>query len=180
MLGDSIAVRAVLSDEQFQPLDVPSVDANVFTPSGRIEVLRLRTLQGEPRAGTYGGQFVVRESGDHEVRLTLGDALNEQLLRQSVRVRLPTMELERPRRNDELLNRIAQITDGLYLPVDDSASVTSVADQLIATIQPRPQQSILPGTYDAAFVLRRNAVLMWLLTTFLTMEWLVRRLHRLA
>lgn len=180
MVGDSVTVRAVLSDEQFEPLDLPEVGAKVLTPYGRIEELPLLRLKGEPRSGTYGGQFVVREAGDYEIRLTLGDALNEQLLRQNVRVRLPTMELERPRRNDDLLNRLATLTDGNYFPMDESTSVEAIADSLLEAIQPRPQQSILPGTYDQIFVLRRNSALMWLLATFLTMEWVVRRLHRLA
>jgi len=180
MVGDSISVRAVLSDEQFEPLDVPEVDAKILTPGGRIEDLRLLPLQGEPRAGTYGAQFVVRESGDYEVRLTLGDALNEQLLQQALRVRLPTTELERPRRNDELLTRLASLSNGKYFPMDESVSSQDVATSLIQNIQPRSQQSILPGTYDQEFLIRRNAVLMWLLATFLTMEWVVRRLHRLA
>jgi hypothetical protein len=55
-----------------------------------------------------------------------------------------------------------------------------VAEQLIGGISPQPQASILPGTYDERFTVRRNAVLMWLLATFLSMEWIVRRLHRLA
>ena len=180
MVGDSISVRAVLSDEQFEPLNVPQVNANLLTPDGRIQELRLMPLQGEARPGTYGGQFVVREAGDYEVRLTLGDALNEQLLQQGLRVRLPTLELERPRRNDELLERLASMTSGQYFPVDESVSGLSVAEKLIGDISPQPQASILPGTYDERFTVRRNAVLMWLLATFLSMEWIVRRLHRLA
>ena len=180
MVGDSISVRAVLSGEQFEPLDVPQVDANLLTPDGRIQELKLLPLQGEARPGTYGGQFVVREAGDYEVRLTLGDALNEQLLQQGLRVRLPTLELERPRRNDELLERLASMTSGQYFQVDESVSGLAVAEELIGAILPQPQESVLPGTYDVQFNLRRNAVLMWLLATFLTMEWIVRRLHRLA
>ena len=180
MIGDSITVRAVLSDEQFEPLNVEEVAAKVFLPDGKIQDLRLLPLQGEPRAGTYGGQFVVRDSGDHEVRLAIGDALNEQLLQQVVRVRLPTQELERPRRNDDVLNRLARLTSGSYLPVDDGVSSESISDEITTQIQPQPQETILPGTYEAAFTVRRNAVLMWLLATMLTMEWVIRRLHRLA
>ncbi|MDB4678868.1 VWA domain-containing protein [Rhodopirellula sp.] len=180
MVGDSVAVRAVLSDEQFEPLDVPQLDANLLTPDGRIEVLKLLPLQGEPRPGTYGGQFVVREAGSHEVRLSFGDALNEQLLRQSVQVRLPTQELERPQRNDELLERLAKMTAGQYLAVDPSTTNQSVVDSLLERIVPQPQVSILPGSPDQLFSLRRNAVLMWLFAGLLSMEWIVRRLHRLA
>ena len=180
MVGDSISVRAVLTDEQFEPLNVPKVEAKLLTPGGRIEDLTLLPLEGEPRAGTYGGQFLVRESGDYEIRVTLGDALGEQLLTQNLRVRLPTSELERPRRNDELLQRLAKMTSGRYLPINEVTTDTELNTVLLDSIRPQPQQSVLPGSYDQPFLIRRNAGLMWLLATFLTMEWIIRRLHRLA
>jgi hypothetical protein len=180
MVGDSITIRAVLTDEQFEPLDVPEVPAKLLAPGGRIEDIRLLPLKGEPRAGTYGGRFVVREAGSYEIRLTLGDALEEQVLRQSVQVRLPTIELERPRRNDEELTQFASVTGGDYLPVDEITSVDQVEQALVSQLRPQPQTTILPGTPDLEFGTRRNAVLMWLIATLLTMEWVTRRLHRLA
>ena len=180
MVGDTIVVRAVLSNEQFEPLDVPEVPAKLLSPSGRIDDITLQPLKGEPRAGTYGGRFIVREPGSYELRLTLGDALDEQVLRQSVQVRLPTIELERPRRNDEELQQYASITNGDYLPLDTTTSDTEVQTQLVAAIRPQPQVTILPGTPNSQFTERRNVVLMRLIATMLTMEWVTRRLHRLA
>lgn len=180
MLGDSITVRAVLTDEQFEPLDLPEVPAKLFSPGGAIDDLRLLPLQGEPRAGTYGGRFVVREAGNYEIQLTLGDALNEQVLQQNVQARLPTIELERPRRNDAELEQVASMTGGDYLPIDDTTSDLQVKEGLVNLLRPQPQTTILPGTPDLEFSTRRNAVLMWLIATMLTMEWVTRRLHRLA
>ncbi len=179
-VGDTITIRAVLTDDQFEPLDVAEVPAKLLAPGGRIDDLRLLPQQGEPRAGTYGARFVVREAGSYEVRLTLGDALNEQVLRQSVQVRLPTVELERPRRNDADLQSFATITGGEYLRVDAETPDQAIATKLVSWIRPQPQTSVLPGTPDVDFTRRRNAVLMWLLATMLTMEWVIRRLHRLA
>ena len=179
MVGDSISVRAVLTDEQFEPLNVAKVEAKLLTPGGRIEDLTLLPLEGEPRAGTYGGQFLVRVR-DYEIRVTLGDALGEQLLTQNLRVRLPTSELERPRRNDELLQRLAKMTSGRYLPINEVTTDAELNTVLLDSIRPQTQQSVLPGSYDQPFLIRRNAGLMWLLATFLTMEWIIRRLHRLA
>lgn len=180
MVGDTITIRAVLTDEQFEPLDVAEVPAKLLAPGGRIEDIRLLPLKGEPRAGTYGGRFVVREAGSYEIRLTLGDALEEQVLRQNVQVRLPTIELERPRRNDEELTQFASVTGGDYLPVDDATSDVQIQESLVSSLRPQPQTTILPGTPDLEFGSRRNAVLMWLIATLLTMEWVTRRLHRLA
>ena len=180
MVGDTITVRAVLTDDQFEPLDVAEVPAKLLAPGGRIDDIRLLPLKGEPRAGTYGGRFIVREAGSYELRLTLGDALDEQVLRQSVQVRLPTIELERPRRNDADLIQFATMTGGQYLAVNEGTTDASITDELATWIRPQPQTTILPGTPDDDFRRRRNAILMWLIATMLTMEWVTRRLHRLA
>ncbi|MDA7915501.1 VWA domain-containing protein, partial [bacterium] len=164
----------------YEPLDVPEVPAKLLSPSGRIDDITLQPLKGEPRAGTYGGRFIVRESGSYELRLTVGDALEEQVLRQSVQVRLPTVELERPRRNDDELKQYATLTNGVYIPVNPSTSNDDIETQLVSFVRPQPQVSILPGTPNSMFTERRNVVLMWLIATMLTMEWIVRRLHRLA
>ena len=180
MVGDTITVRAVLTDEQFEPLTDPEVRAKLLTPGGRIVDVRLTPIEGETRPGTYSGRFVVREAGNHELRLTLGDALDEQLFRQNVQVRLPTIELERPQRNDEALIELASTTGGEYLPVDVAISDEGLADRLVETIRPQPQSTVLPGTPDPVFAERRNATLLWLIASVLSMEWVVRRLHRLA
>lgn len=180
-VGDTITVRAVLSNEQFEPLRVASVDTNLLKPDGSIEVVKLTPVPEETREGTYSGRFVVRSAGSYELRLTLGDALGEQVLRQSIQVRLPTVELERPKRNDDDLEFLASTTGGKYLALsenmdEDAKSVVNLAKSIL----PQPQTSILPGTPDADFNLRRNAVLLWLIATALTFEWILRRLQRLA
>lgn len=180
MVGDSIVVRAVLTDAQYEPLEVPEVNAALLGPGGQIEEFKLLPLEGEPRPGTYGARFTVREGGNYEVRLTLGDALNEQVLSQSVQVRMPRRELENPRRNDAELSEIAAVTQGKFIPVEEETAETAVADQLVSLIRPQPQTTILPGTPDREFNERRNAVLMWLIASVLTFEWVTRRLQRLA
>jgi len=179
-VGDTITVRAVLTDEQFEPLRVAKVEANLLGPGGSIIPVVLTPVEGETRGGTYAGRFIVRAAGSYELRLTLGDGLNASILRQTVQVRLPTVELERPQRNDEELTFIATSTGGQYLPIDDESSALDTMKKLPALIEPQPQTTILPGTPDDDFAERRNATLLWLIATALTFEWVVRRLHRLA
>ncbi|MEX0824559.1 MAG: VWA domain-containing protein, partial [Pirellulaceae bacterium] len=187
LIGETVTVRAVLTDDQYQPLQVPSVEADLLAPGGRIDTVRLTPLEGEPRPGTYGGRFVIREAGSYELRLTLGDALSEQVLRQTVQARLPTLELERPRRNDDIMSAVAALSGGSYFPIDDPANIVSGGtsdgkglSNLTALIRPQPQTTVLPGTPDLEFAKRRNASMMWLLASCLAFEWVVRRLQRLA
>lgn len=179
-VGDTITVRAVLTDDQFEPLRVPQVEASLLGPGGTIVPVVLRPVEGETQGGTYGGRFIVRNAGSYELRLTLGDGLGDSVLRQSVQVRLPTAELERPQRNDEELAFVATATGGEYLPVNDDPSAEFTTRRLAEVLQPQPQTTILPGTPDDAFAERRNASLLWLIATALTFEWVVRRLQRLA
>ena len=187
MVGEPINVRAKLLDAQFQPLLTKKVTAELVLPSGEIQQeITLRPLEGQPTPGNYSGQFSAERSGSFEVRLMLGDALDEQILRQPVQINLPTLELERPQRNDSQLRAIAAVTEGEFVsgsqePDDiESDSMPAQPGELAASIQPRPQTTVLPGTPDRDFHRRRNASLIWLLGAALTLEWLLRRLNRLA
>lgn len=180
MVGQTVTIRAVLVDDQFQPLNEPFVTAKLLSPDGRFRDLRLTPAADSPRGGTYTGNFVATKSGSYEVQLTVGDALDEEVLRQSVQVRLPTSELERPRRADDELMQLADATRGKYFPMSENETVASVAKKLTSEIVPQPQITVLAGTPDLMFGERRNAVLMWLIASVLTFEWITRRLHRLA
>ncbi|MEM6689142.1 MAG: VWA domain-containing protein [Planctomycetota bacterium] len=179
MLGEPIAVRGVLLDEQFEPLEAESVNAKLVLPDGQTRDLLLRAAPGST-GGSFTGQFLSTMPGDHQVRLTIGDALSSEVLSARVQVRLPTAELERPLRNDDGLSSLAATTGGEYFPVGASMSVDEVTQTLLATMAPQPRTTILPGTPDREFLVRRNAVFLWWIATMLTMEWIVRRLHRLA
>lgn len=183
MVGETIAVRAVLTDAQFRPLTQPRVTAELVSSSGAKQEVVLRPLEGQPRPGTYGGQFVARQSGGFELQLLLGDALDEQILRQPLQILLPTLELEKPQRGDEPLRALAAATGGMF--AEGSGSVGPQSEtrnplDLVDAIEPRPQTTILPGTPDRDFHRRRNASLLWLIGGALTLEWLLRRLNRLA
>ena len=180
MVGDTISVRAVLTDEQFEPLELPEVKAKLLSPNGRIVDVRLAPVQEENKPGTYGGRFIVRETGNYQLLLTLGAGRSEVVLEQNVQVGLPEMELERPKRNDGDLQTLADIGGGSYLKIDPGVDDRQVSNELTENIVPQPQLTILPGTPDPLFTERRNAVILWLIAGILTMEWVIRRLHKLA
>ncbi|QDT60362.1 hypothetical protein SV7mr_28830 [Stieleria bergensis] len=180
MVGDTISVRAVLTDEQFEPLELPEVKAKLLSPNGRIVDVRLTPVQEENKPGTYGGRFIVRETGNYQLLLTLGAGRSEVVLEQNVQVGLPEMELERPKRNDGDLQTLADIGGGSYLKIDPGVDDRQVSNELTENIVPQPQLTILPGTPDPLFTERRNAVILWLIAGILTMEWVIRRLHKLA
>ncbi len=178
-LGDSVTVRATLSDSQYRPLTVPSVTATILHESGLREPLIMRQVTNSEREGMYSGQFTTVRQGDYRIVLPVPDIENEMLTRE-VRVRLPALEIERPQRNDALLSQIAKVTDGAYFVSLDAAKGQRGTAPLTNRIAAKDQETYLPGTPDRGFERR---LMTWLLTIIcgaLSLEWLIRRLNKLA
>lgn len=176
--GDTVVVRAVLTDEQYRPLQAPSVDIQVLEPDGRSQSLTLRRQANEPREGTFTGQLTLRKPGEHVLELRLGSLTSEAVLRQLIEARVPALELERPGRNDAVLGQLATRSGGLFLPFSEDTSGPVAA--ILQAVQPRPLQTVLPGTIDRSFQEALLGSLMWIVGGELVLEWLLRRLHRLA
>ena len=178
-LGDSITVRATLSDEQYRPLDVPTVEASLVHESGAREPLALRQIPNAERAGTYTGQFTTTREGDYRIELPV-PGVEDELLVQEIRVRLPAREVERPQRNDALLAEIAKTTEGAYFVNLDTAMGRTTAAPLTNQISAKDQETFLPGTADRLFDERLMSWLLVLIAGSLSLEWLIRRINKLA
>lgn len=179
VLGEDIIVRAILQDAQFQPLVQAKVDAVLVSPSGARTVLPLNQVKDAAREGMYSEQFTAEEEGDYRVELQNPSA-GDELLVQEVRVRIPALETEQPQRNDALLKEIADKTGGQYFIGLESAVGVDDATGVHALLRPQDQVTVLPGTPDRQF---DRQLMTWLLTfiaTVLSLEWLIRRLSRLA
>ena len=172
-LGDRVPIRATLSDEQHQPLILPEVPITLVTPKGIRMPLKLRRLQDNDRQGIYAEQFTAAQEGDYRIELAPPGA-EEELLVREVRARIPDNELRDSRRNDPLLADLAQRTGGEYLVGTQRLS------PLAASLEPKDQVRIEPGTPDKRFEERLMGWLIGLIAGVLCLEWLIRRLNKLA
>lgn len=182
LVGDQVLVRALLKDAQFQPLLEPQVDARLIDPSGRSRTLRLLPLPDSAQPGVYTSQLPAQRVGNYLIELPLGGLASQEVLTANVRVRLPTLEIQRPQRNDSLLQELADRTGGEYFPSPDAALAVGPDRlcQLAARIDSKQQVTFLPGAPDRTFQLKLHTLLMVLIATALSLEWLIRRLCRLA
>jgi hypothetical protein len=194
IMGEQVMVRAVLRDAQFQPTIFPDVKAKLIEPSGRSSPLVLTPIPDPSQPGVYLGQFFTKATGTYEVQLPVGGLADQKLLTQQVMVRVPALEIQRPQRNDPLLNELANRTGGKYwigmesllpLPSVDTSSgvaspVAAIGSALPQSIESRDQTNYLPGSPDREFQQRLMGILMALIVGCLSMEWLIRRLSRLA
>ncbi|MFW6169252.1 MAG: hypothetical protein ACODAD_02100 [Planctomycetota bacterium] len=185
MLGEQVTVRAMLSDVQHRPLQLESVPAMLLKPDGKRESIVLREVQNAARDGMYEAQFPALQVGDYRLQLTPPESSGEDLLTAEVRVRAPTLEIEQPRLDEPLLVEMCETTEqlgGQYFRGLDAAMNRSGANPatLAATIPPNNQIVYLPESIDNAFEQKLMGWLMGLIVGFLCLEWLVRRLSKLA
>jgi hypothetical protein len=180
VLGDTVVVRAQLSDRQYRPLDVPEVEAIMVMPDGTRVPFVLKAVKDAPRPGLYSEQFMALVEGDYRIELMLPDSEIGEVLTRDVQVRAPKLEIERPQRNDVLLKEIARQTGGEYYVGVDAAMGRLGAPPLSSVIEPNNVSTTLAGTPDTDF---QRLLMGWLLAAIagaLTFEWLIRRLSKLA
>ena len=194
IMGEQVMVRAVLRDAQFQPTLLPDAKAKLLEPSGRSSPLVLTPIPDPSQPGVYVGQFFTKATGTYEVQLPVGGLADQQLLTQQVTVRVPALEIQRPQRNDPMLGELASRTGGKYwigmesLGLAASAKPTQstelgspeTASSLVQSIESRDQTNFLPGSPDREFQQRLMGILMAWIVGCLSLEWLIRRLSKLA
>ncbi|MFP6575525.1 MAG: VWA domain-containing protein [Pirellulaceae bacterium] len=182
LLGDHVGIQAILTDAQHQPLADETVNAILVLPDGTRKPIELRQVKDAARDGMFAGQFTALQDGDYQVELQVPQTAEEILLMQTVRVRIPALEIENPKRDDALLKEVAQLSQGEYYIGLTTATNRGGANRapLASHLEPQDQQTTLPGTPDPDFEEKLMAWLIALICGALCLEWLIRRLARLA
>jgi hypothetical protein len=177
LLGSVVEVRAQLTTAQFDPLEAPRVPLDVFQPNGARQTVELRADATRP--GTFAGHFLVTQEGTYRLELALPDAGQQRLTRR-VQVKLPDLELQNPQRHDALLARLARATGGRYYVGLEPALATTSPVALAHQLKDRTKTVILTAAPNPRDEQRWLAVLMYSLCGLLCVEWLIRRLLKLA
>jgi hypothetical protein len=181
LLGDTVTLRARLTDAQFRPLTTEQVEAVLIHPDGTRQAMTLRKIQEASRdGGMYAGQFPALAEGDYRVDMPVPNSPEQEILSREIRVRVPDRELEQPERNDPLLSNVARGTGGTYYVGLPAAMGRQRTASLTNILVPQDQQTYLPGTPDKDFERRLMAWLLAFICGALCLEWLVRRLNKLA
>jgi hypothetical protein len=177
LLGNTVVVRAQLSNVQFEPLDLPSVTLQIIRPDSTSEALQ---LAADPaRKGMYVGQFTALEEGTYRLEMAVPDSDAEQLSRR-IQVKVPDLERENPERNDALLSEITKRTGGLYYVGTAAVLGSRGVPPLVNQLPDRTEVTYLAGVTDREFEHNWLEGLLILICGLLCVEWLIRRLSKLA
>jgi hypothetical protein len=178
-LGENVVIRARLSDPQHKPLTADSVTVQLLRPDGTTEPVKL-TAETE-RPGMYLGQANVLQEGTYQLSLSLPGGSEEPLSRY-LQVRVPDLERTHAERNDLLLASIAKETGGIYYQQLDQAvhGAGATAPPLSQAIKSREEVKLVKGTPDKQFAKSQMQWLLGLIAGSLFLEWIIRRINRLA
>ena len=169
ILGQTVRVRAHLLDPQFKPMSADAVTLEIFDPSGKPMVPPARMVRDQHRPGQYIGDFRASMPGTYRMELAIPESNDE--LSSKIDVVVPNLETDNSRLNVQLLGSLAQDTGGTYL-------------RLEAAEKEIPQR--LPNQGEEFLVDERLRTLwdrdwfMYLLVGLLSLEWLTRKLLKLA
>jgi hypothetical protein len=177
-LGETVVLRARLSDAQHKPLIEESVSAQLLRPDGVTEAVKLAAETDRP--GMYAGQVTVLQEGTYQIALTLPDS-NEEPLSRYLQVRVPDLERTHSERNETLLASLAKETGGTYYKqLNTAVHGDDDAKSLAQSIASRAEVRLVKGAPDKNFEKAQMQWLLGIIAGSLFLEWILRRLNRLA
>jgi hypothetical protein len=177
-LGETVVVRARLSDSQHKPLTEPSVGGQLLHPDGTAEPIKLTAVPDKP--GMYVGQATVMQEGTYQLALPIPGG-NEEPLSKYLQVRVPDRERSHAERNDTLLTSLTKETGGIYYQrVDAAVRGDKTTPPLSQAIKSRAEIKLVKGAPDKDFARAQMTWLLGIIAGSLFIEWIIRRLNRLA
>ncbi len=177
--GSTIVVRAQLSNAQLEPLTLPDVSLQISRPDFTSDSIKL--LADTSRPGMYAGQFPALQPGGYQLELLVPDAPEEPLTRRFI-VTAPQLEIDDPRRRDELAAQIAERTGGEFYIGMDRALGVGQSRALVSLLEARDQtrKTYQTGARDPEWDRNWMTSLLVFIVGVLCLEWIIRRLFRLA
>ena len=174
-LGQSVRVRARAFDRQLVPLTLPEIDLRVFDPDGKQLVPSLKLTKDSNREGEYVGDFRATKQGTYRLELpdpSLDEAIeSDEAELAEVNVTVPRLESDNTQQDPKLLRELVADTSGEYLTAKNAVEripklLPNRGEELQIDISSRP-------LWDRDWV-------MYLLIGLLSLEWLTRKLLKLA
>ncbi|WP_339744230.1 vWA domain-containing protein [uncultured Rubinisphaera sp.] len=167
-LGEMIKIRSRLLDAEFEPLLADKIDIEIETPDGRLVSPAPSLRPDLAQAGGYLGEIRAQQAGRYQIRLRVPGS--EEMIRESVMAELPDLENRDLRQNIRQLQTLTAGTGGGYFPLADS--------EKIITLLPDSSEQFLLG--EQIQTLWDRTWLMCLIVGVLGVEWLIRKLLKLA
>lgn len=168
-IGQTVRVRARVLDATFKPMEADSIGIDVIAPDRRPLSPARQLERDKTRAGQFGGDFRASLPGKYVIELRIPDT-NEKEVKE-IEVRVPDVESEHREQNASLLTDLVRDTGGKYLRLEE---VEKVLPKLL------PDQGEEYVVDELRKSLWDRESLLYALIGILSLEWLTRKLLRMA
>jgi len=175
-VGATVSLRVVAAQEAQASSPPTRPSCVVRGPDGAAVPVPL--VADAARPGEFAGGFIAPHEGVWQIEVAPGDGT--ETVTRRVQVRLPDRELVRPRLDRRGLERLAAVTGGAVRFMDATPWTPADSARLAALLPDRTRRDYEAGAADADFKRRLNAALLGVAVGLLSVEWIVRRLVKLA
>jgi hypothetical protein len=176
-VGSSVVVRVVSAGGEKEAAAAAPLACQAVGPDGTV--VRVPLVPEAARPGVVQGAFVAAREGPWRIEVDLGAGSGEKLSRR-IQARLPDRELERPRLDRGVLDQLAALSGGSARYLAGPAWTVDESRALAALIPDRSRREYESGAPDPAFKRWLNTALLATACGLLCLEWIIRRLVRLA
>ena len=175
VLGATVEVRAQLVDSRHAPLEMDEVTLDVIRPNGSLMPVMMKADTSRP--GAFTGRFGALIPGNYQLELPVPDSTDVRLTGR-IMVRIPDLERENPQRNDRLLQQIAKTTGGKFY-IGTTALTGDSLDAPVAWFEDKTR-TIVKTEFPDFWKQDWLHWLIYILCGLLFIEWIIRRLAKLA
>ncbi|MFG0335167.1 MAG: hypothetical protein ACF8TS_17560, partial [Maioricimonas sp. JB049] len=168
-VGQTVPLRARVLNSQYRPLEQQTLGIDVYDPTGKPMVPPLTLRQDRNRPAEFVGDFRVALPGRYRLELAVPDS--SETVVNEISVSLPKLEAASMQQDVQRLKSLVEETGGRYLSIDEAAA------ELPGLLPNMGQEFVidqrLRELWDRQWV-------MFLLVGLLSVEWLTRKLLKLA
>lgn len=170
-LGATVPVRARVLDTQFKDYVAERVILELVDPRGHRQTPPVELLAVPRQPGQFAGNFVAALPGEYSLELPIPESKSQA--RETLSVELPNLEFEREEQNEALLRALVQDRENgsRYLRLE------AAADALPGLLPEKNKEKV---QFDFPRTLWDRQWVMYFLVALLGLEWLTRKLLKLA
>lgn len=168
-LGQNVRLRVKLLTPQLEPYQAVSIPLDVLPLDQSSKAFTINMKADPEIPGQFVGDFRTTSSGVYQLETEIPDS--EETLTEKIDVRLPNLESDDPRQRVDLLTALTRDTGGKYLTLTEATS--NLAEQFPNRGEEYLVDESLITLWDRQWVL-------YLLVGLLSLEWLIRKVIKLA
>lgn len=169
-VGQTMSVRLTRRENSSAGSKDAPIIASWTLPTGKIMASPMQQVEGQ--TNSYRSSLSITEPGEYRIQVRI--PLFDSPLPASAMAILPPLESANQTRNESLLKDLSEKTSAIYCPTIEDA---------LSLIEQTPSQSevrLLLGEVDKEYSTRMARYTVCTVVALLCLEWLLRRLWRLA